>query len=693
MTKSVFNYLGACLFILFNFWNSNLNAQQCGTNAKFEQWKNVTPNWQEQISVNSDNNHVERRDGKKIIPVVFHIINTNGPENISTEQIKDAIRILNLDFNKQNSDWQNVRNTPNAPFLPLVADMEIEFQLAKKDPQGNCTNGINRIFSSLHIDAGDNIKQLVKWPVNRYLNIWVVSTISNFDGGGIILGYSNFPWMSASSDGIVMRSDAIGSIGTANPLYVRALTHEVGHYFGLMHTFQGGCSESDGGDLVDDTPPVAAQFSNTSCNITNKSCTQGSFYDQWENFMDYSHGCQSMFTVDQKSRVQAFLVDNRYTRKNLYTIENLEFTGITPSVSQKPLSFFDSDVQLICAGSSVQFFDNSCNGNVTHRTWEFQGGDIQSSNQPSPIVTYDEPGEFNVKLTTSNSLGSSTYEINKYIKVVPKIAQLTGIYESFEDQSSFSLEGITQLSFQGFGTFENVGVGYFGNRCLRAPISIANKGSRFILETPYLNISKMSGMNPKISFMVGYGRRNATNNDYIRILISDDCGNTWKQKYQRISAQFSSSNGYVTNFTPSHQGEWKRLVLNLSEYQNITNLKIRIEIESGGGNPIYIDDINISQYFTSTNPIENESKVHIFPNPGNDFFNIQLSQSFINKNTSIRLFDITGKEISQIFEDIIDAQSLNFILYPRHDKLKPGIYFIKIETDEGILTKRLIFAD
>ena len=66
------------------------------------------------------------------IPVVFHIIHNNGPENISDAQVIDAVRILNEDFNRLNPDWPNVR----PDFLPLVADVGVEFKLAKRDPQG-----------------------------------------------------------------------------------------------------------------------------------------------------------------------------------------------------------------------------------------------------------------------------------------------------------------------------------------------------------------------------------------------------------------------------------------------------------------------------------------------------------------------------------------------------------------------------
>ena len=76
-------------------------------------------------------NDASRGGGNYTIPVVFHIIHENGVENIADEQVFDAMRILNDDFNKLNSDWQNVR----PEFVGIVSDVGVNFELAKKDPQ------------------------------------------------------------------------------------------------------------------------------------------------------------------------------------------------------------------------------------------------------------------------------------------------------------------------------------------------------------------------------------------------------------------------------------------------------------------------------------------------------------------------------------------------------------------------------
>ena len=103
---------------------------------------------------------------KYIIPVVFHIIHEYGIENISDEQVKDAIRTLNEDFRKRNADTIKTWDT----FKPIAADCEIEFRLAGLDPNGKPTNGIERIESRLTTSGTDSAK-LNPWPRANYLNI------------------------------------------------------------------------------------------------------------------------------------------------------------------------------------------------------------------------------------------------------------------------------------------------------------------------------------------------------------------------------------------------------------------------------------------------------------------------------------------------------------------------------------------
>lgn len=252
------------------------------------------------------------------IPVVVHVVHNNRPygtqENILDEQVFSQIEVLNQDFRR-------MMGTPGFNDNPVGADVEIEFCLAQRDPQGNPTNGINRIsqappvfgWSPTNID--NNLKPQTIWNPDKYFNIWVVNNISFF---GIIqiLGFAQFPQNSglpglfggtttASTDGIVIGHRYFGSSvifpgGTYAPGYDRGrtTTHETGHWLGLRHIW-GDTSECfDDGDFCDDTPPATA--ANEICE-PNFSCDA---FNMIENYMDYTPDtCTNIFTQDQKTRM------------------------------------------------------------------------------------------------------------------------------------------------------------------------------------------------------------------------------------------------------------------------------------------------------------------------------------------------------------------------------------------------------
>ncbi|NNC82474.1 MAG: zinc metalloprotease, partial [Flavobacteriales bacterium] len=252
------------------------------------------------------------------IPVVVHIMHTGEAEgvgtNISDAQIQSAIDALNEDF----------RRMPGTNGFGSGVDVEMEFCLASRDPQGNPTNGINRVDASvvtnyategMSIGQGSGasetaVKALSIWDRDDYYNIWIVNEIEDNDGGAGIQGFAYFPSSSASKDGAVILYNAFGTVGNLKTYtnLNRTATHEIGHAFFLYHTFQGNsCSETDcslQGDQVCDTPPTV---SSTSCNTPACSGSQ-----QVENYMDYTgEDCMNMFTQGQKDRMRSALVTMR----------------------------------------------------------------------------------------------------------------------------------------------------------------------------------------------------------------------------------------------------------------------------------------------------------------------------------------------------------------------------------------------
>jgi hypothetical protein len=249
-------------------------------------------------------------------------------------------------------------------FLSIVADAEIEFRLARKDANGNCTKGITRTFSTATFGGSEDDRisavqsEHGNWPGNRYLNVFVAADI----GGAAGYTYRPSTWRTGMNNGIHVLHTYVGSIGTSSTQRSRTMTHEVGHWVNLPHTWGNSnnpglstnCNDDDG---VTDTPNTIGW---TTCNRSGESC--GSL-DNVENYMEYSY-CSKMFTNGLRTRMRAALNSNTGGRSTVISAANLTFTGVNqPDVFCK--ADFRANVTEVCAGESIDFLDDSFFGPTT----------------------------------------------------------------------------------------------------------------------------------------------------------------------------------------------------------------------------------------------------------------------------------------------------------------------------------------
>jgi hypothetical protein len=304
--KQTFTLIILCFFSFVV--SAQDNKRICETEEVFQRQLRENPGMLEKIqAIESFTNEAIKykqrfpsnaRTGNVTIPVVVHVVWNTNEQNITDAQIQSQIRILNEDFQKRNAD---ASLTP-AIYASRVANAQIEFVLASKDPDGNTTNGITRTKSRVKaFSSNDAIKSSKRggkdpWNTTRYLNIWV----GNLSGG--LLGYAQFPGGPVSTDGVVVLYSAFGDTGTliANYNKGRTATHEVGHYLNLRHIWGDA---SCGNDFVEDTP--TQQTSNGGCPAFPK-ITCGNQGDMSMNYMDYTYDrCMYMFTTGQSARMDA----------------------------------------------------------------------------------------------------------------------------------------------------------------------------------------------------------------------------------------------------------------------------------------------------------------------------------------------------------------------------------------------------
>ncbi|MFZ1660136.1 MAG: M43 family zinc metalloprotease, partial [Flavobacteriales bacterium] len=453
-----------------------------------------------------------------IIPVVFHIIHNNGPENISDEQVRDAIRVMNEDFNKQTPDWADVQ----PEFLDIVANVGFTFKLAQLDPDGNCTNGITRTESILTYQGDQDMKDLIDWPRNRYLNIWVAADLGGAAGYSMYPSTVNGPW-GQGTDGIAVLATYVGSIGTSSLNNSHTLSHEAGHWMNLKHCWgdsnnPGLTSNCNIDDNVSDTPDTKGW---TSCSLTAASC--GSTKDNVENFMEYSY-CSKMFTEGQKTRMTAALNSSTANRNNLWTPANLALTGLDSDPAICAVQF-NSNTRTICQGQSIQYTDNSYNG-VSEWNWNFAGGTPAAATEANPMVTYDTPGTYDVSLTVGNGSQTQSATQPQYVKVLPATGMVLPLAEGFEAVNSLPSDDWQVNDENSDGTFAlSTEAAYSGSHSVRLHNASANNDRVDELFSNTIDAS----LDPPVtmSFRYAFARRISSNNDALRIYLSLDCGESW----------------------------------------------------------------------------------------------------------------------------------------------------------------------
>lgn len=259
----------------------------------------------------------EREPGVYRLPVVFHVLHHGEPvgtgSNLSEGRILGQIRVLNEDFRRK-------PGTRGHNMHPRGADARIEFVLATVAPDGSPTRGIRRVNVAVTPNPVppnqqfDHHAHYGYWDPERYINVWTMPLPE--ESRDIVLGMATgpetdlpgahllVPGEPSQAEGILINVWHLGETGVGSDYNLgRTLTHEMGHYLGLLHPWGGG--DCDANDYVADTPPVSQPV--TGCPTVPPIGCAGEPV-MTENFMNYTTDtCMSVFTIDQIGRMHHVL--------------------------------------------------------------------------------------------------------------------------------------------------------------------------------------------------------------------------------------------------------------------------------------------------------------------------------------------------------------------------------------------------
>ena len=596
------------------------------------------------------------------IPVAFHVVRSNsGAYDVTDQQIQAQLDVLNAAY----------------------AGTNFQFSLLSTDRTNN-TAWSTHTMGSANETAMKSA--LAVDPVHT-LNVYSCNI------GQGLLGYATFPWSYAENSymhGVVCLYSSFPG-GTAAPYNLGdTATHEIGHFLGLYHTFQGGCNGN--GDYVADTPPEASPA--YGCPAGRNTCSGGG-NDPIYNFMDYTDdACMFEFTTGQSDRIDAAMAAYRPNMLG----------GGGPCSPQATANFSGSPTSGT-APLAVSFTDLS-SGSPTSWSWNFGDGGTSSSQNPSH--SYAAAGSYTVSLTVTNACGSDAETKADYVVVSGGGGGggfTTITYDDFESGMGSYSDGGSDMSRYTGGTY-------------------AWQGSAAA------DIQDNSGTASSFYHTAGYnvtGYQTLEVEFYFRAVSMENGEDFWVQYYNgstwatvasyAAGTSFSNNTFYVTTVT-----------IPRASYNFPTNAKLRFMCDaSNNSDDVYIDQItwrgsaavapqggndsvalrsgddqsNVRIEALQTDRVGHEMGTaqsgiggfstgaisRSYPNPFKPSATIEYSLPEESR-VSITVFDVSGRTVTTLV-DGVKAAGTHSVQFDG-SSLTPGVYFYRLTAGDLVEQRKMI---
>ena len=373
-------------------------------------------------------NRSSKRGTPVVLPVIFHLMETSThkvSDKLTTAALTNIVNMLN-----------DVYSSKKVGDKSAGVNTNIQFCLAKIDAFGQKINSyvydcpaLNKKQLKLEESSipSDVIQQTKKFPTNKYINIYVVEDIE-----GAVAGFATLPSSHGElNDGIYIEASYLTSLTPHNST---VLSHEMGHYLGLLHTF-GRCSESPeltlkacacdnsnclvDGDMVCDTPPDFSIQAPKNCSSPPSTCNTDALStvndpnapfptkdinDLVNNYMDYGNwDCQYTFTQGQINRMHYSIDPTVGARNSLLnsSVCNVICEEVCKLSIKSPVA---NTLQLTNNQVKFDFKNNSCEQYYEQLNWkviDLSTNQEIISNKSSEIA-FNKLGNFRILLEAKN---------------------------------------------------------------------------------------------------------------------------------------------------------------------------------------------------------------------------------------------------------------------------------------------------
>lgn len=626
MRLAVRNIIFSGLALTAAFFSPSLHAQdRCGSveynktlysnpalrKIEFEQW--LTERSAPRLS-----KQARKQVAPYKIPVVVHIIHNGEPvgtgANIPEAQVLSQLRVLNEDFNRRNSDTVN---TP-AQFRAVAGSLDIEFILAKQDPEGLATNGIIRVNggrTGWTMNDNYTLKALSYWPAEQFLNIWVCNLTDSF------VGYAQEPESSLPgsqnastnrlTDGIVVWHKAFGSIDDGpfalDPTFNkgRTGTHEMGHFFGVRHVWGDDGFGCTGTDYVADTPNQAGQTNGCPTHPKTDGCGEVIMF---QNFLDYSDDdCMNLFTQGQVDRMVVVL-ENSPRRNSLLTSPGLLDPAPLPNdLGIRRIVIPDASVCSNVVTPLIELRNYGSNTITSGRIRFILDGTVQETKDFALSLAPLESIEVSFSAV---SLPSGTHGVTFQILLTNGGAD-SGAYNN-EKSNSVIVPAFGSAPFaENFSTPPSGWIiqnpdGLITWQIVTAPKETStNKALKLnyldyedkigevdVYLSPVIDLS--SAPAATLTFDVAHARYQLSN-DRLKVMVLQNCESIYQGTavYDKAGDALKTAPATTQPFVPTGQNQWRKELIDLSAFVGKNKVQIAFVGINDYGNNIYVDNITL----------------------------------------------------------------------------------------------------